>query len=47
MDVKTKKGKEQQQNKQKARRDTIPQEVYQEASRITRNLFRLPAKPRK
>ena len=45
MDVETKKEKKQQ--NQKARRDPIPQEVYQEASRITKNLFRLPAKPRK
>lgn len=43
MDVETKKEKKQ----QKARRDPIPQEVYQEASRIAKNLFRIPAKPRK
>lgn len=44
MDVKEQRKQQQQ---QKARRDAIPKEVHQEASRIARNLFRIPAKPRK
>ena len=42
-----KKQKKQPQNQQKARRDTIPQEVHREAERVAKNLFRLPAKPSK
>ena len=42
-----KKQNKQQQNQPKDRRDTIPQEVHQEASRIAKNLMRLPAKPLK
>ena len=44
MDVKK---QNKQQNQQKDRRDTIPKEVHQEASRIAKNLMRLPAKTHK
>lgn len=35
------------QPKQQGDHSNIPQEVHQEASRVAKNLFRLPPKPRK